>query len=414
MKASRVLSCCYFLFVVSVILIACSTPITTPSITEPSDTPVRSTDTPGEISSEPSDTPTIPAPLVADVPFSGFWLFETQERGFSMIDLENGQPIVTHDEMRTIDGDMIKVGQGRVYYFGGRDVGLVEILTDGQLRSTNVETSGMIHPTFACLTPDASRLLWYRPPEDWSAGEFVILESDLADGSTTPLVTLQAPADLQEWISMGVVYPNLGFLSPDERYLYYGWHIEGGGMIYVSGSLFSLSRLDLITEASQTIVPLADEVYGKIDAALSDDGRSLAYLRPNGMTWDLVVRDTISEHEVVHNLPAETAGAGRLFFSPEGDELALTVAQMDVQILYNEVFIFDLDSSQRRSIYMGFENDEVQPLLETRAWTQDDWIVLREGYKITGAGTWIVRPDGSGLMRVSELEFLAVVASLEE
>ncbi|MEJ2571899.1 MAG: hypothetical protein P8Y98_15300 [Anaerolineales bacterium] len=409
MEPSRVLTSRYFSLVAAVILLACCTPATPSATPEPGETPVQATDTPQVIFIEPSPTPTMPAPVIADVPFSGVWLFETQEHGLTMIDLENGRPIVTYDEMWSIGGDLIKAGQGRVYFFGGSDIGLVEILMDGKLRPTKVDISGMIHPSFACLTPDASRLLWYRPPEDWSLGLFEILESDLADGSTTPLVTLQAPADLQEWISMGAVYPNLAFLSPDERYLYYGWHIEGGGMIYVSGSLFSLSRLDFETGASQTLVPLTDEVYGKIDAALSADGITLAYLRPNGTTWDLVVRDTASGNEVVYDLPAETVGAGRLFFSPDGAELALTVAQMDVQILYNEVLIFDLDSGQRRSIYMGFEDDEAQPLLETRAWTQDDWIVLGEGYKMTGAGTWIVAPDGSGSMRVSELEFLAVV-----
>jgi hypothetical protein len=344
-----------------------------------------------------------------DVTLSGVWLFENESGGLTFIDIESGQAVVTHDELSSLGGDWIKVQQGRIYYFGGKDIGLVEILMDGELRETGVDISRIIHPAFACLTPDGTRLIWFRYPEDWSLGEFEILESDLEDGSTTPLVTLQAPAELQEMVSMGGVYPNLGFLSPDERYLYYGWHFEGGGMEYVSGSLFSLSRVDLEKLQTRTFVPLTEEIYGKIDAAISADGRTLAYLRPKDMTWDLVVQDVALGNEVVYSLPAETVGAGRLFFSPDGSELALTAAQRDNQILYTEVLVFDLDSGQRRSIYMGFEDDEVKPFLETRAWTQEGWIVLGEGYRMTGAGTWIVRPDGSGLMRVSEMEFLAEI-----
>jgi len=349
-----------------------------------------------------------------DITLSGIWLFESEAGGLKLVDMESGQAVVALDELSAFGGDRIKVQQGRVYYFGGTDVGLVEVLMDGQMRETGIDTSRIIHPNFACLTPDGTRMIWYRYPEDWSLGEFEILESNLDDGSTTPLVTLQAPAELQEMVSMGGVYPNLAFLSPDERYLYYGWHFEGGGLIYVSGSLFSLSRVDLETFLTHTYVPLTEEIYGKIDAALSADGRTLAYLRPKDMTWDLVVQDTTSGNEVVYRLPAETVGAGRFFFSPDGSELALTVAQRDNQILYTEVLVFDLGSGQRRSIYMGFEDDNVKPFLETRAWTQEGWIVLGEGYRITGAGTWIIRPDGSGLMCVSESEFLAEVGAFME
>ncbi len=344
-----------------------------------------------------------------DISLSGVWLFETEERSLVLFDMGSGQPVVTHDEMWPARGDFIKVKDGRVYLFGAMDYGLVEVLMDGEIRDTGVDLDGLIHPVFACLTGNGTRLIWYHAPEDWSLGRIEVLESNLMEGSTTPLVTLHGSEEVLDMFEQGFVYPNLGFISPDDKFLYYGWHIEGAAMEYVTGSLFSLSRLDLETGVSQTIVPLTDEIYGKIDAALSADGRKLAYLRPKGMTWDLVVREVASGREAVYSLPAETVGAGRLFFSPEGDELALTVAQMDVQILYNEVLVFNLASGQRRSIYMSFEDDALQPFIETRAWTQDDWIVLGEGYRATGAGTWIVRPDGSGLMRISELEFLAVV-----
>jgi Tol biopolymer transport system component len=119
---------------------------------------------------------------------------------------------------------------------------------------------------------------------------------------------------------LGYTTPRPFHWSKDGRYLYFtNLAVPDGCAVFTNGS--DLYRADLTTGQVAEIVP--PWVWW---VALSPDEQRVAYLRWNGQTLELVVREMATGDERKIGLEARYTQAGNILWSPDGQALMLTLA----------------------------------------------------------------------------------------
>lgn len=264
----------------------------------------------------------------------------------------------------------------------------------------DVEGSPRIAPI---ISSDGGSLVWSRADEDGTMTRAVFITS-LETGESREVWRTELPPE-----ATGHAIVPL-FFDETRGILVYALHTFYSGM--TPTQVASLYVADTATDEITPLWPLKpDGMYAGVSAAVSPDGRLLAYLTwgdPEAdftLPWTLHLRDLSTGSETTHLLTETWELAEVYFFSPDGNRLALTVSRRTANDDYQtELLVFDLQNQTWTSIYTP--DYDTKPYFNPRAWSDGDWLILTS---TADDSTWVMRPDGESLIQITQLEWVGLI-----
>lgn len=198
------------------------------------------------------------------------------------------------------------------------------------------------------------------------------------------MVTVFQTGGSNKWVLVDAWYASgLGasFLSPmqwsqDGQYFYFSNQVTPDGCVLFSPRSMDLYRLTLATGEVQVVLP--GSYFGLF---LSPDARLVAGFKQ--MTREFVIRDLDTGKEIAVDLdPGTDYHAGAIVWSPEGDQLALTLAIQPCSGDFTGMGLFTASSS---IVLVDTSTGAVQTLIEkddrkfeTVSWDDPESITLKD------------------------------------
>lgn len=198
------------------------------------------------------------------------------------------------------------------------------------------------------------------------------------------MLTVSHTSGSPEWVlvdawheaGLGASFSAAAQWSQDGLYFYFSNQVIPDGCTLFGPRGVDLYRLTLATGEVQVILP--GNYFG---LSLSPDAGLVAAIQQ--VTREFIIHDLGTGKEIVVDLdPVVDYAAGDMVWSPEGDQLALTLAIQPCNGDFAEPGLFAASSSilvvdtQTGGVHTLIEQDDRK--LETIAWDEPDWITLRD------------------------------------
>ncbi|MBE7536283.1 MAG: hypothetical protein HS124_11200 [Anaerolineales bacterium] len=352
-------------------------------------------------------TPDAALAPITTVEGAGEWIVRAEEQ-LVIFDPSGVQPSAALQRIYAPVFDFVLVRDGNIYSLtdtGNGSLDLRQVYPRERLigdldTRRGVEGSPRAAPIFSS---DGASLVWSRAESAESLARAVFVTS-LETGESREIWRTELPSD-----AMGHAIVPL-FYDDERQQLVYALHTFYSGM-----TLTQVASLYIADIAADKITPLwtlnPAEMYAGVSAAVSPDGRLLAYLtwgEPQAdftLPWTLHVRDLSNGDETIHRLTETWNNAEVHLISPDGNKVLFTVSRYDANNEYQtEMFVFNLQDQTWNSIYAV--DYDAKPYFSPRAWSDGDWLILTTD---TDYSTWVMRPDGTALTQITPLKWVGLL-----
>jgi hypothetical protein len=198
------------------------------------------------------------------------------------------------------------------------------------------------------------------------------------------ILTVSRSGGSPEWVlvdawhmsGLGAAFPAPVRWSQDGQYFYFSNQVTPDGCALFGSRSVDLYKLELATGEVQVL--LSGNYFG---LSLSPNERLVAAIKQ--VTREFTILDLDTGEEIAVDIdPGVDYAAGAVVWSPQGDQLALTLAIQPCNGDYAEPGLFAVSSS---IMLVDAQSGEAQTLIEdddrkfeTVAWDDLDWITLRD------------------------------------